>query len=134
MIVAVKIVAQVKLVPDAVEASAIERTLLTINAAANGVSVTAFEKFGLRASVRDLRSLCYGKLKTQGFGAQVAQHVIKRVVDAMPLCGRASGRDTSGVSNPRVAVKPSPSQLCSALTRRTPMTTDACHGITTVGP
>jgi hypothetical protein len=29
-----------------------------------------------------LRTLCYGELKARGFGAQAAQHIIKRVVDA----------------------------------------------------
>ncbi len=32
--------------------------------------------------MRDLRKLCYGELKARGLGAQAAQHVIKRVVDA----------------------------------------------------
>ncbi|MCO6007593.1 transposase [Actinoallomurus purpureus] len=77
-----KVVVQVKLTPDAVQARALERTLPAINEAATWVSKVAFERFGLRASVRDLRKLSYGELKAQGFGAQAAQHIIKRVVDA----------------------------------------------------
>ncbi|GAA1462379.1 transposase [Nocardiopsis exhalans] len=77
-----KLTVQVKLTPDAVQAPVLERTLATINEAANQVSAQAFARFGLRASIRGLRSLCYGQLKDQGFGAQVAQHIIKRVVDA----------------------------------------------------
>ncbi|MCO6006764.1 transposase [Actinoallomurus purpureus] len=77
-----KIVVQVKLTPDAVQASALDRTLPAINEAATRVSAVAFEHFGLRASVRELRKPCYGELKAQGFGAQAAQHIIKRVVDS----------------------------------------------------
>ena len=77
-----KLVVQVRLTPDAVQAPVLERTLTTINEAANQVSAQAFARFGLRASIRELRSLCYGQLKDRGLGAQVAQHVIKRVVDA----------------------------------------------------
>ncbi|MEU5339628.1 MULTISPECIES: transposase [unclassified Streptomyces] len=77
-----KLVVRVRLVPDAVQASALERTLPTINKAANRVSATAFERFGLKGSVKELRGLCYGELKAGGFGAQAAQHIIKRVADA----------------------------------------------------
>jgi putative transposase len=78
----VKIVRQVKLVPDAVQAPALERTLPAINEAANWVSGVSFEHFGLKGGVRELRKLCYGELKTRGFGAQAAQHIIKRVADS----------------------------------------------------
>ncbi|MGW0581475.1 RNA-guided endonuclease InsQ/TnpB family protein [Streptomyces sp. NPDC002920] len=77
-----KIVRQVKLVPDAVQALALQRTLPAVNEAANWVSSVGFEHFGLKASARELRKLCYGKLKDLGFGAQAAQHIIKRVADA----------------------------------------------------
>ncbi|MFD8280575.1 RNA-guided endonuclease InsQ/TnpB family protein [Streptomyces solisilvae] len=77
-----KIVTQVKLVPDAVQAPAFERTLPAINEAANWVSALSFEHFGLKGSVRELRKRCYGELKARGFGAQAAQHIIKRVADA----------------------------------------------------
>jgi hypothetical protein len=46
------------------------------------VSAVSFEHFGLKGSVRELRKLCYGELKARGFGAQAAQHVIKRVADS----------------------------------------------------
>lgn len=68
--------------PDAMQAPAFERTLPAINDAANRVSVVSFEHFGLKGSVRELRKLCYGELKARGFGAQAAQHIIKRVADA----------------------------------------------------
>ncbi|WP_187645777.1 RNA-guided endonuclease TnpB family protein [Streptomyces sp. TRM49041] len=77
-----KIVVQVKLTPDAVQAPAIESTLHAANEAANRVSEVSFEHFGLKGSVRELRKLCYGELKARGFGAQAAQHIIKRVADA----------------------------------------------------
>ncbi|MBO0512318.1 transposase [Streptomyces beijiangensis] len=73
---------QVKLQPDAVQAPAFERTLPAINDAAHWVSTIAFEGFGLKADVRELRKLCYGELKARGFGAQASQHIIKRVADA----------------------------------------------------
>jgi putative transposase len=77
-----KIVRQVKLMPDAAQAPAFERTLPAINESANWVSAVAFEHFGLKGSVRELRKLCYGELKARGFGAQAAQHIVKRVADA----------------------------------------------------
>jgi putative transposase len=73
---------QVKLLPDAVQAPAFESTLPALNDAANWVSSVGFERFGLKAGVRELRKLCYGELRARGFGAQAAQHIIKRVVDA----------------------------------------------------
>jgi hypothetical protein len=82
MITGVKLVVQVKLTPDAVHAPAVERTLRGANEAANWVSALSFDHFGLKGSVRELRKLCYGELKARGFGAQAAQHVIKRVADS----------------------------------------------------
>ncbi|TDD85278.1 transposase [Actinomadura darangshiensis] len=73
---------QVKLVPDAVQVRALERTLRTVNQCANRVSAGSFEAYGLKGSVKDLRSMAYGDLKARGLGAQAAQHVIKRVADA----------------------------------------------------
>ncbi|WP_406145024.1 RNA-guided endonuclease InsQ/TnpB family protein [Streptomyces sp. NBC_01012] len=77
-----KLVVQVKLVPDAVQASAVESTLRAANEAACWVSEVSRRHFGLKGSVRELRGLCYVELKGRGFGAQAAQHVIKRVADA----------------------------------------------------
>ncbi|WP_244453045.1 hypothetical protein [Streptomyces malaysiensis] len=45
-----KLVTQVKLVPDAVQAPAFERTLPAINEAANWVSAVSFEYFKLKAA------------------------------------------------------------------------------------
>ncbi|NIY64699.1 hypothetical protein SMALB_2670 [Streptomyces malaysiensis] len=47
---AMKLVTQVKLVPDAVQAPAFERTLPAINEAANWVSAVSFEYFKLKAA------------------------------------------------------------------------------------
>jgi IS605 OrfB family transposase len=77
-----KLVVQVKLMPDAVQVSAFERTLPALNDAANWVSTVSFEAFVLRGGVRELRKRCYGNLRAQGFGAQAAQHLIKRVADS----------------------------------------------------
>ncbi|WP_223165524.1 RNA-guided endonuclease InsQ/TnpB family protein [Lentzea indica] len=80
-----KVVVQVKLLPDAVQASALAATLSAVNDAVNWVSGVGFSHHELRASVRDLRKLCYGELKARGLGSQAAQHVIKRAVDACTM-------------------------------------------------
>ena len=67
-----KIVVQVKLMPDAAQASALEHTLQTVNECANWVSAGSFEAYRLRGSVKDLRSMAYGGLKARGLGAQAA--------------------------------------------------------------
>ncbi|QKG25625.1 RNA-guided endonuclease InsQ/TnpB family protein [Actinomadura verrucosospora] len=77
-----KIVVQVRLIPDAAQAVALECTLHTVNECANQVSAASFAAYGLNGSVKNLRSMAYGQLKARGLGAQAAQHVIKRVVDA----------------------------------------------------
>ncbi|GAA4496846.1 RNA-guided endonuclease TnpB family protein [Actinoallomurus oryzae] len=75
-----KIVVQVKLMPDAGQALALERTLHTVNDAANWVSAVAFEQ-GV-PHLYELRKHTYAELKSRGLGAQAAQHVIKKVRDA----------------------------------------------------
>lgn len=78
----VKVVMQVKLLATPEQAVALAATLQAVNTAANRVSARAFERFGLKGRVFDLRRACYGELKAAGLGAQAAQHVIKRVADA----------------------------------------------------
>ncbi|MGW7202846.1 RNA-guided endonuclease InsQ/TnpB family protein [Streptomyces sp. NPDC054837] len=80
MFAPVKIVVQVKLVPDAIQASVLESTLRTVNDAANWVSEVAFEHGVPREY--ELRKHTYAELKARGFGAQAAQHTIKKVRDA----------------------------------------------------
>ncbi|MDA5143073.1 transposase [Streptomyces sp. AD681] len=75
-----KLVTQVRLVPDAVQASVLERTLRAVNDAANWVSRVAFEHGVPREY--ELRRHTYLRLKADGLGAQAAQHVIKKVRDA----------------------------------------------------
>lgn len=77
-----KIVVQVKLSPTTEQAEALAATLHACNDTANWVSGVAFEHFRLSGRETPLRTLCYGQLKQRGLGAQAAQHVIKRVVDA----------------------------------------------------
>ncbi|HEU5024448.1 MAG TPA: transposase, partial [Spirillospora sp.] len=60
-----KIVVQVKLIPDATQTVALERTLHTVNQCANQVSAASFTAYGLRGSVKDLRSMAYGDLKAR---------------------------------------------------------------------
>ncbi|MGW3820270.1 RNA-guided endonuclease InsQ/TnpB family protein [Streptomyces sp. NPDC005046] len=66
--------------PDAVQASVLERTLRTVNGAANWVSQVAFEQGVPREY--ELRKHTYAELKARGLGSQAAQHVIKKVRDA----------------------------------------------------
>ncbi|MCM2416175.1 transposase [Streptomyces sp. RKAG290] len=75
-----KIVTQVKLLPDTVQVSVLERTLRTVNDAANWVSEVAFEHGVPREY--ELRKHTYAELKARGLGAQAAQHVIKKVRDS----------------------------------------------------
>ncbi|MGI5136049.1 RNA-guided endonuclease InsQ/TnpB family protein [Streptomyces sp. CA-106110] len=75
-----KIVTQVKLIPDAAQASALSATLRTVNEAANWVSEVAFA--GDVPREYELRKHTYAELMTRGLGAQAAQHAIKKVRDA----------------------------------------------------
>src|SRR5437764_1047913 len=72
----------------------------------------SFEQFRLSGRETALRTLCYGRLKERGLGAQAAQHVIKRVVDAYAtlraniragdLCAERSARRRKAESKPIV--------------------------------
>lgn len=75
-----KIVVQVKLMPDAVQAPAIGATLRTVNDRATWVSGVAFAHGVPREY--ELRKHTYAELKASGLGAQAAQHTIKKVRDA----------------------------------------------------
>jgi len=75
-----KVVVQVKLMPDAVQAPALSATLRAVNEAACWVSGMAFER-GIPREY-ELRKHTYAELKARGLGAQAAQHVIKKVRDA----------------------------------------------------
>ncbi|MEU5993121.1 transposase [Spirillospora sp. NPDC047418] len=110
-----KLVVQVKLLPTPEQAAALADTLHRVNTAADQVSAVAFAEFGLRCRELPLRRLCYGDLKAAGLGAQAAQHVIKRVVDAYTalrgtirngrLGGPASRRRRKAESKP-IAFRP----------------------------
>ncbi|MFD4414261.1 RNA-guided endonuclease InsQ/TnpB family protein [Streptomyces sp. NPDC058476] len=75
-----KIVTQVKLIPEADQAAALSATLHAVNGAANWVSGVAFDHGVPREY--ELRKYTYGELKDRGLGAQAAQHTIKKVCDA----------------------------------------------------
>ncbi|WP_405863803.1 RNA-guided endonuclease InsQ/TnpB family protein [Streptomyces sp. NBC_00005] len=80
MVMLVKIVTQVKLVPEADQAAALSVTLRTVNDLACWVSEVAFVNDVPREY--ELRKHTYAHLKASGLGAQAAQHVIKKVRDA----------------------------------------------------
>ena len=75
-----KLVTQVKLMPEADQAAALSATLRTVNEAACWVSGVAFERGVPREY--ELRKHTYAELKARGLGAQAAQHVIKKTRDA----------------------------------------------------
>ncbi|WP_432165571.1 RNA-guided endonuclease InsQ/TnpB family protein [Streptomyces sp. bgisy031] len=75
-----KIVVQVKLLPEAEQAAALRSTLRTVNDLACWVSQVAFARGVPREY--ELRQHTYWHLKAEGLGAQAAQHVIKKVRDA----------------------------------------------------
>ncbi|MEU9181105.1 transposase [Streptomyces sp. NPDC048550] len=75
-----KIVTQVKLMPEADQAAALRSTLRAVNQAANWASGVAFEHGVPREY--ELRKHTYAELKARGLGAQAAQHVIKKTRDA----------------------------------------------------
>ena len=75
-----KLVVQVKLLPSADQAEALQTTLHAANAAANQVSQVAYEKKVFRNFA--LRKHTYQDIRAAGLGSQAAQHVIKKVADA----------------------------------------------------
>ncbi|MFI6564229.1 RNA-guided endonuclease InsQ/TnpB family protein [Streptomyces sp. NPDC050534] len=75
-----KIVTQVKLMPEADQAAALSATLRTVNDLACWVSDVAFAHGVPREY--ELRKHTYPRLKAEGLGAQAAQHTIKKVRDA----------------------------------------------------
>ncbi|WP_406376988.1 transposase [Streptomyces sp. NBC_00647] len=75
-----KLVTQVKLMPEAEQAAALSLTLRTVSEAACWVSAVAFEHGVPREY--ELRKHTYGELRSRGLGAQAAQHVIKKTRDA----------------------------------------------------
>ncbi|MER5418621.1 RNA-guided endonuclease InsQ/TnpB family protein [Streptosporangium roseum] len=79
-IIHMKIVVQVKLMPEADQAPALAAALHAVNDAANWVSAVAFAHGVPREY--ELRKHTYAELKTRGLGAQAAQHTIKKVRDA----------------------------------------------------
>jgi hypothetical protein len=72
----VKLVVQVKLLPSADQAGALQTTLHAANAAANQVSQVAYEKKFFRNFA--LRKHTYQDIRAAGLGSQAAQHVIKK--------------------------------------------------------
>ena len=80
MVIFVKLVTQVKLLPEAGQAAALQCTLRMVNEAACWVSGVAFERGVPREY--ELRKYTYAELKARGLRAQAAQHTIKKVRDA----------------------------------------------------
>ena len=75
-----KLVVQVKLLPSADQAGALQTTLHAANAAANRVSRVAYDKKVFRNFA--LRQHTYQDIRAAGLGSQAAQHVIKKAAGA----------------------------------------------------
>ena len=74
-----KLVVQVRLLPNTHQRTALQATLSLANQAANGVSELAWQRRIFRNF--DLRRITYGQVRELGLSAQPAQHVIKKVAD-----------------------------------------------------
>ncbi|GAA0938393.1 transposase [Actinocorallia libanotica] len=75
-----KLVVQVKLLPDEATAVALRETLHACNQAANHASRRAFET-GVKAK-QSLQRLVYGELKAMGLSAQPALHAVRKAAGA----------------------------------------------------
>ncbi|GAA0946118.1 transposase [Actinocorallia libanotica] len=75
-----KLVVQVKLLPDEATAVVLRETLHACNRAADHVSRRAFET-GIQGRM-PLQRLVYGEVKAMGLSAQPALHVIRKTADA----------------------------------------------------
>jgi putative transposase len=76
----VKLVVQVKLLPDEAARVALQETLHTCNRAADHASRRAFET-GVTGG-RPLQRLVYGEVKAMGLSAQPAQHPVRKAAGA----------------------------------------------------
>jgi putative transposase len=80
----VKLTAQIKLVPEAAQADALRRTLVTANAACDAISRTAWHTQTFRQF--DIHHLCYQDIRAAfGLAAQVTVRCISKVCDAYKL-------------------------------------------------
>jgi IS605 OrfB family transposase len=78
----VKVTVQVKLLPDAAQASALSVTLHAVNEAANWLSAEAYAKGEKDRSRKAVQGFAYRALKERGLSAQPALHVLRKVADA----------------------------------------------------
>ncbi|MGW3733755.1 RNA-guided endonuclease InsQ/TnpB family protein [Streptomyces sp. NPDC005148] len=86
-----KIVVQVRLMPDAVQAPALSATLHAANEAANWLSAEAHARGEKDRTRKALQGFAYAALKERGLSAQPALHVLRKVADAYTTL-RASAR------------------------------------------
>ncbi|WP_245797368.1 RNA-guided endonuclease InsQ/TnpB family protein [Mangrovactinospora gilvigrisea] len=112
-----KLVTQVKLIPEADQAAALSATLRTVNQLACWVSTVAFAHGVPREY--ELRKHTYAHLKAAGLGAQAAQHVIKKVRDAYTTLhaniragtyGKPGSRRRTKVESKPIAFRPRAAQ------------------------
>ncbi|HEX8870247.1 MAG TPA: transposase [Lentzea sp.] len=100
-----KIVVQVRLLPSATQAVALEATLRACNAAADRAAQVAFERNA--RSRNDLQKLVYGEMRESGLGAQAAVRTVKKVVDAYASL-QASARTGSLTGRRRLKTESKP--------------------------
>jgi putative transposase len=99
-----KIVTQVKLMPEADQAAALGATLRTVNDLATWVSEVAFVNDVPREY--ELRKHTYAHLKEEGLGAQAAQHVIKKVRAGSRACASCARPTRSRCSSSTARASP----------------------------
>ena len=75
-----KTVVKIKLLPDPDVSEALRETLTLANQAANFAAHVASDR-GI-SKFYDLRKVTYGDIKEMGLGSQIAQHAVKKAVDA----------------------------------------------------
>src|SRR5690349_5030134 len=107
MIALVKLVVQVKLLPEPEQAPVIAATLHKANAEANRVSALAFEQEDKDRTRQALQNLAYQELKGRGLSAQPALHVIRKVADAYAtLAANIAAGNLRGKRKAKATAKP----------------------------
>lgn len=114
-----KLTVTVKLEPDAAQRAALVATLAVCNAEANRVARIAFAHQDIHGQIEReyaLRGRVYSSLKATGMGAQLAQHVVKKVchayntVQAQIRGGILRRKRTSTTTGKPVRFRPSATQ------------------------
>ncbi len=128
-----KLVVQVKLLPEAATASALRETLTLCNQAANQVSRAAFTTG--TTGKQELQRLTYTAVKQLGVSAQPALQCIHKTRRGLhDAASEPGGRETTALRGRNAANVLQPNRSGSARTRRNRSTIAACPGSSTPAP